>query len=339
MASIDRTAYPFYRRTPSLVELERHYTLITEEREWLRATTRRPAGLLCCTVLLKAVQHLGYFPVLSLVPASVIAHLRLALSLPETVSIFGVSGRSVKTYIQRIREHQDLTSHGRTVRHLALVAMLQAAETSDAPVDLINVALEVLHTQRAEFPAFSTLDRLARRVRTLSQSRLAALLRSRLTESEVARLLALLNPLPERPFTPWNDLKRTPEPATYEHFAELLNHLIWVEQLGRFAPVLDGVAPRKVQQLAAEARVLDAAEVRALAESRQLLLAVCLVHQAQAQTRDALVTMFIKRVAAFQRAARKKLEELQRTPEHRRPVARHLSGRSGRACDRSCRCA
>ncbi len=95
MASIDRTAYPVYRRTPSLVELERHYTLTTEEREWLRANTRRPAGLLCCAVLLKAVQHLGYFPVLSLVPESVIAHLRQALALPETVSIFGVSSRSV----------------------------------------------------------------------------------------------------------------------------------------------------------------------------------------------------------------------------------------------------
>jgi len=28
MASIDRTAYPVYRRTPSLVELERHYILL-----------------------------------------------------------------------------------------------------------------------------------------------------------------------------------------------------------------------------------------------------------------------------------------------------------------------
>jgi hypothetical protein len=28
MASIDRTAYPVYRRTPSLVELERHYVLL-----------------------------------------------------------------------------------------------------------------------------------------------------------------------------------------------------------------------------------------------------------------------------------------------------------------------
>ncbi len=316
MASIDRTAYPFYRRTLSLVELERHYTLTAEEREWLGAHTRRPPGLLCCAVLLKAVQHLGSFPVLSLVPESVIAHLRLALALPETTSIFGVSGRSVKTYIQRIRTHQGLISHGRTVRHHVLVAMLQASETSDAPVDLINVTLERLHQQRVEFPAFSTLDRMARRVRTLAQARQAALLRSRLTEPEVAQLLALLESVPNRSFTPWNDLKRPPEPATYEHFAELLDHLAWVEQLGRFAPVLDGVAPRKVQQLAAEARVLDAAEVRALAEPRQLLLAVCLIHQAQAQTRDALVAMFIKRVAAFQRAARKQLEELQRTHQN-----------------------
>ncbi|NTU82553.1 MAG: Tn3 family transposase [Chloroflexales bacterium] len=312
MASIERTAYPFYRHALARVDLERHYTLSPEEIAWLSAITRRPAGLLCCAVLLKAVQHLGYFPVLSHVPATVIVHLRHTLDLPETVSIFGVSSRSVKTYMQRIREHQGLISHGRTVRHQVLLAMVQAAETTDAPVDLINAALQTLTTQRMELPAFSTLDRLARRVRHLSQARLGTLVRGRLADAALEPLLALLLPTADRPFTLWNELKRLPEEATHDHFADLLDHLAWLEHLGDFTAVLDGIAPRKVQQIAAEARVLDAAEVRPLVEPRRLLLVVCLIHQTQADTRDALVTTFLKRVAAFQRAAQHDLEELQR---------------------------
>ncbi|MEI6775625.1 MAG: Tn3 family transposase [Chloroflexales bacterium] len=323
MAAIDRTAYPFYRRSPTRLELADHYTVTAEDQTWLATITRRPAGLLCCAVLLKAVQHLGYFPVITEVPTVIIAHVRLALALSETISIFGVSSRSVKTYIQHIRERLGLISTGRTIRHRALLAMREAATVSDAPVDLINVALETLTAQRVELPAFSTLDRMARRVRAVSQARLAALVRSRLGDTEVACLLALLTPVPDRPFTPWNDLKQTAERATHHHFADLLTQMTWRESLGTLASVLEGVAVRKIQSLAAEARALDAGEVRALAEPRALLLAVCLVHHAQAQTRDALVTMFLKRVTAFQRTARMELERLQR--EHQATVDQLLA--------------
>ena len=197
MAAIDRTAYPYYRRPPSRLELANRYTVTTEEHTWLATITRRPAGLLCCAVLLKAVQHLGYFPVIADVPTRIITHVRLALAIPETVSVFGVSLRSIQTYIPRIRERLGLISVGRVVRHRALLAMRQAATVSDAPVDLINGVLDVLTAQRMELPAFSTLDRMARRVRTVSQARLAALVRSRLGDTEVARLLALLTPVPD----------------------------------------------------------------------------------------------------------------------------------------------
>ncbi len=323
MAAIDRTAYPYYRRPPSRLELANHYTVTAEEQTWLATITRRPAGMLCCAVLLKAVQHLGYFPVIADVPTRIISHVRVALAISETVSIFGVSRRSIKTYIPRIRERLGMISARRVVRHRALLAMRDAATVSDAPVDLINVVLDVLTAQRMELPAFSTLDRMARRVRAVSQARLAALVRSRLGDTEVARLLALLTPVPDRPFTPWNDLKQTAERATHHHFADLLTQLTWRESLGNLSLVLEGVALRKIQFLAAEAHALDAGEVRALAEPRTLLLTVCLVHHAQAQTRDAVVTMFLTRVTAFQRTARMELERLQR--EHQSTVDQLLA--------------
>lgn len=57
-------------------------------------------------------------------------------------------------------------------RHIAVAAVYQAAQVMDHPADLINVAIEELVRQRFELAGFSTLDRLASRVRVLVHRRL-----------------------------------------------------------------------------------------------------------------------------------------------------------------------
>lgn len=42
MASIERTAYPRFRRTPTAKELHEVYTPTTDERSFVERTTRRP---------------------------------------------------------------------------------------------------------------------------------------------------------------------------------------------------------------------------------------------------------------------------------------------------------
>ena len=79
MASIERTAYPRYQRSLTSAELRLHYTLTNDERAWLQAASRGAARMLTCAVLLKAVQHLGYFPALDAVPLGIIQHIRPAL--------------------------------------------------------------------------------------------------------------------------------------------------------------------------------------------------------------------------------------------------------------------
>ena len=70
--------------------------------------------------------------------------------------------------------------------------MSAAAEVMDHPADLINVAIEELIRQRVELPAFSTLDRLSRRIRTLVNGRFSAAVMERLSEAERGQLDALL---------------------------------------------------------------------------------------------------------------------------------------------------
>ena len=51
-------------------------------------------------------------------------------------------------------------------------AKFKAAETMSDPADLINRAVEALHSAAIDLPAFSTLDRLVNRVRTEVHARI-----------------------------------------------------------------------------------------------------------------------------------------------------------------------
>ena len=62
MASIERTAYPRFRRAVSVRELHESFTPGLAEIEWARELTRSPEHCLALVVWLKSFQRLGYFP-------------------------------------------------------------------------------------------------------------------------------------------------------------------------------------------------------------------------------------------------------------------------------------
>jgi hypothetical protein len=76
-------------------------------------------------------------------------------------------------------------------------------------------------------------------------------------------------------------------------------------------PCLPGIAHTKVQQFAAEAAALDVGDMRDLHDApRRYSLLLCFLSQAQVHTRDALVTMLLKRMHRTATAAHKQLQEL-----------------------------
>ena len=85
MTSIDRTAYPRFKRMITTRELAGSFTPSNEEIEWARDMTLSDPHLLALTVWLKSYQRLGYFPKLDEVPQVVVEHVREALRLPADV--------------------------------------------------------------------------------------------------------------------------------------------------------------------------------------------------------------------------------------------------------------
>ncbi len=171
MASIERTAYPRFKRHPSAHDLSDLHTPAEEEIAFARKLARSETHFLALVTLLKSFQRLGYFPQLEEVPSVIVNHLRSCLHLGPEVAPGYEEARTLYRHHRAIRDYLRVKAYGKEARHLAIKAVYMAAQTMDNPADLINVSLEMLVKERFELPAFSTLDRLARRVRVVVNRR------------------------------------------------------------------------------------------------------------------------------------------------------------------------
>jgi len=296
LASIERTAYPRFRRTPTARELEEAYTPTAAERQFLEATTRGEGSRFTLAVMLKAFQRLGYFPRLRDVPAAIVQHLRTSLAVaPELLPGYD-SPRTQYRHQHAIRAFLDVTSYGRQARHAAVAAVFQTSQVMDNPADLINAVIEALVKERYELPAFSALDRLVRRVRTLVNRRVFEQIAGRLSATEATRLDQLLEASNSRRRSAFSALKETPKNPTLTHMREWQAHLLWLLSLGDADRLLAGIPTAKIVHIAAEARAADADALKDVTVPKRRTLLLCLIQRARVAARDGLADMFVKRI-------------------------------------------
>ncbi|MBL8470801.1 MAG: Tn3 family transposase [Rhodocyclaceae bacterium] len=311
MASIERTAYPRFKRSPSQRELETLYTPTEDEVSFARLIARKAQPRFGLLLLLKAFQRLGYFPAMDNIPAAVVQHVREAAGIDVEMSPVYGEPRTLYRHHQAIRERLGVSAWGEQGLKVAGEAMAAAAEVMDNPADLINVAIEELVHQRIELPAFSTLDRLSRRIRALVNGRFFETVLARLAEVERGQLDALLevgdSPQKKSLFFA---LKQLPKRSSLEHLQDLLDHIVKLSNTVGADHHLAGIPNTKIKHFAAEAKALDAAELKKFTPPKRYVLVLSLIHRARVQARDDLADMFIKRMNHIHRRGKDELERL-----------------------------
>ena len=323
MASIDRTAYPRFKRVISARELAESFTPTPGEVEWARGRTQNDQHFLALVVRLKCYQRLGYFPKLAEVPVVVVDHVRGKLELAGNVAAVADAERTGKRHRQFVRDRLGVKYAPATVREVAETAIRAAVQSKDNPADLINVALDELVRQRCELPGYTTLDAMAASVRAEVNSGMFATVAARLSRAERERLERLLVVDPVRRRSEFDRLKDPAQASTVSKLKKRLAHLAALDALGPTEVWLAGVPPGKIAHFAGEARVTDAADVRkVLTGDKRLTLLICLVHECRTAARDDVVTMFCKRMAALHKKGRDRLEELRE--QHRAESERLL---------------
>ena len=310
MTSIERTAYPRFKRLLSARELHVFYSPTADEVAWARGFAGSDEHLLAMVVLLKCFGRLGYFPPLQTVPAVVIEHVRRDLGLPEDVVAVHAAPRTAKRHRDFVRQRFGVVRNSAAARKVAAEAIREAAHARNQPPDLINIALERLVEGCFELPAFSTLDKMASRIRGEVNGEIFAGITGRAGPSGVGSLQALLEPKGPRGKTDLDRLKRSAPRPTWTNFRKQLDQLRWVDGIGDAGRWVEPIAATKLADFAGEAEAADAGVLRDYGEAKQVAVLAALVHAAQAKARDDVAEMFCRRVATLTKRARKELEEL-----------------------------
>lgn len=310
MASIERTAYPRFKAVVSERELHDVFTPTADETVWATEVARFNGHLVVLVVLLKSFQRLGYFPRIGDVPTEVTAHVAQQIGIESASGVASGISRTLVRYRQLIRDRVGVVHDPIVARSVASTAIRNAAQTKDNPADLINVALEELVRSRLELPGYTTLDRMAARIRAEVNNELFVRIVDRLDGLDRSLLSGLLDVDPVARRSRFDDMKRPARKPSLSRLKQHTQNLQLLDAMGDTERWLDGVSPTKVAHFAAEARVLDAADVRKISESKQLALLVCLVHQSRIRGRDDLAEMLCRRMATIHKRGRDELAEI-----------------------------
>ncbi|MGC5328636.1 Tn3 family transposase [Brevibacillus sp. SYSU BS000544] len=309
MASIERTAYPRFKRNPSSKELHEVYAPTSDEIQFAHSVARGTVPVLSLLVMMKSFQRLGYFPRPKDIPIIIVSHIRSSLNLANDVEPNFLS-KSLYRHQKAIREYLKVIPYGKYPLHIATTAVYKAAQVMDNPADLINVAIAEMIKERCELPAFSTLDRLTRRIRSLVNYRFFNEVLQRLSHDEINLLDQLLVTPEDKRRSAYNDLKELPKSSTKTHFQDLQTRLSWLASLGDIERLLEGVPNAKIKHFAAEARALDIAEIRDFTPPKRYMLLLSMIYRARVTTRDNLVEMFLKRIGTIHKNGKEELELL-----------------------------
>nr|WP_254904535.1 DUF4158 domain-containing protein [Bacillus thuringiensis] len=321
MTSVERTAYPRFKQNVSKKELAAIYTITHEENIFAHRVARGKSSVFICLVMLKSFQRLGYFPRPKDIPPMVLQHIQSHLNIPDEVEL-KFNSKAMYRHQKEIRQYLQVYTFGKDALHVATKAIYNASHVMDHPPDLINVAIEELIKERYELPAFSTLDRLVRRVRTLVNNRLCHTVMSQLSKQEKYKLDELLRTSQETKHSGFNYFKELPKSPSISHMKELQNKLDFITSfMSNIEELLKEIPNSKIKNFASEALALDASEIKDFNMAKRYTLLLSVIYRSQIVTRDNLIDMFLKRVA---RIHKKGKEELALLREQQRSISENL---------------
>jgi hypothetical protein len=195
--------------------------------------------------------------------------------------------------------------------------MYDISVIKDNPADIINATIDEMIHSRMELPAFSTLDRLTKRVRMVVNRSYF----QQISEIELEKFDQILFKNENNDFSDFNRFKKLPKNPTLGNLKDLIDHLIWLQSFGDMKNYVQGVPIAKIKHFAAEAKSLKAKELRDYTKPKRITLVVSLLFHAQMKTRDHITEMFMKRMGNIHNVAK---ADLQAMKEQHQEKTEHL---------------
>ena len=190
--------------------------------------------------------------------------------------------------------------------------MQQAIQAMMYPADLINAALEELVRQSYTLPAFSTLNRLALRIRSQTHSDFFRRIFQQIEPGDRIQLDTLLQLSEDLRYTPFTGLKQVTGRLTRRNIDLTIQRLKRLEPFHHLMSYLTNLPSAKVGMFAAEAHALEVGDLLDMDPPKRYTLLLCFLHHAQTRLRDDLAYMLIRRMDRVRNNAQKTLDDIKK---------------------------
>ncbi|MCH7313121.1 Tn3 family transposase [Acinetobacter sp. ANC 3882] len=312
MVDVYETAYPRFKPDLTTQEIQAIYSPSQEDIKFARGSTKALPLCIYLMVLLKSIQRLGYFPMLSEVPNSIIQFLikqftERNVSIKSLISVENSDSRQrFMEYIRLYLKVKPITPE--TIKAIEQASQ-QAAETKQELADIINVVIEELIRQSFELPAFSTLSRIAQRIRSKVNEEYYTSIINELSSESMSKLDNMLTLSSRLSISGWQKIKQEPKKPTNKEIRQYIEHIQWLKVWEKDMPTIDHIPFVKRQQYVYEARALDIKEMKALKPNKRYALMIVLLHAQLGKVLDDAVDMYIKTLRKLHFIAEQRLQE------------------------------
>ena len=310
MTALQETAYPRLKADPTPKDLASVYTPTEAERAFVHTVASSPRPQLTALLHLKLFQRLGYFVPLAEVPEPIINYVKNAVGYRRTFSVaqrvaHDASGTRRQQWLA-VRRFLGVRQLDRDGDAWLVGVAESAAQTKHLVADIVNVLLEELVHHRYELPAFSRLERMARKARETVHEACFARIGQALTP-EARRLIDdLLRMPPGTIYCGWQMLKREPKRPTNKEVRSYLQHVWHLKQLAEQLPIIDLPIP-KLKYFRTLARALDVSELVALKPAKRYALAAIFIRSQCGKTLDDAADLFIRLIRNLENRAQQQL--------------------------------
>ncbi|MGY4919472.1 DUF4158 domain-containing protein [Streptomyces sp. 900116325] len=152
MTSIERTAYPRFKRLITAHELHLFFSPTRDELQWAADRTDSDAHLLALLLTLQAYQRMGCFPKVEDIPEAVAELVRRAVELPEGTLPMYWAAKTMKNRRSLVRQRVGVAYDQGGARRIAEESIRKEVASKNRPADLINIALEKVVEAGLELP-------------------------------------------------------------------------------------------------------------------------------------------------------------------------------------------
>jgi hypothetical protein len=130
MASIERTAFRRFKRSPSTKELKEYFTPSLQEVQIAYNAASGSGPVLSFLVLLKSFQRLGYFPFPEEIPGSIPMHIAGCMNFSKDI-VPAYPSKTLYRHKKAIRDYLGVVPFGSESRHITVEAVYKAAQTME----------------------------------------------------------------------------------------------------------------------------------------------------------------------------------------------------------------